>query len=80
MACLKDLVESSPAKNTAFSQKVIVSFIFFNFVLSESNMEKKKEGEKEKKYFLTAHKFSLPLNIISHAEQQVINSYFNYLV
>lgn len=31
MACLKDMVESSPAKNTAFFQKVTV-FLFFWFL------------------------------------------------
>lgn len=43
MACLKDMVGSSPAKNTAFFQKVIVSFICFDW---KQYGKKKGGGEK----------------------------------
>lgn len=49
-AYLKDMVESSPAKNTAFSQKVM-GFLNF-FFLTEGNMGKNREGEEKNKTFL----------------------------
>lgn len=77
MVCLKEMVESSSPKKPLFFPKSHCFFFWFCF-LSGSNMGKKKRGKREEEnisliYFFTAHKFNLPLNITSHAQQQVIN-------